>query len=318
MNPFFSVIMPVHNGERFIAATLESVREQHHDGIELLIVDDGSTDHTLDIVRDFTDVLPIRLFTPGRVGGAEAASNIGLREAKGQWAGFLHCDDLWLPGRMARLWGEMQTTDAVLIVHNSVFVDPDGRRLGPWTCPLSEGDVPHEQFIERLLVQNFIAPVSPVFRRKAALDSGGMDLAIWACPDWDFWLRMGTLGPVRFIDETLTAYRVHPESQTVAHVRRADEWEQQLTIVLDRHLGSLAAAGKHRASIERVARASVAVNSALLAALRGEPTRPLAAIFKLLALGPAGWRRYLRDSRIIQRVGSRLKVRRRIKPSIQG
>ncbi|MGD0940372.1 MAG: glycosyltransferase [Terracidiphilus sp.] len=318
MNPFFSVIMPVHNGERFIAATLESVREQHHDDMELLIVDDGSTDHTLDIVRDFANVLPIRLFTPGRVGGAEAASNIGLREARGQWAGFLHCDDLWLPGRMARLWGEMQTTDAVLIVHNSVFVGPDGRRLGPWTCPLLEGNVPPQQFIERLLVQNFIAPVSPVFRRMAALESGGMDLAIWACPDWDFWLRMGTLGPVQFIDEILTAYRVHPESQTVAHARLADEWEQQLTIVLDRHLGSLAANGKNRASIEKVARASVAVNSALLAALRGEPTRPLAAVFQLLALGPFGWHRYFRDSRIVQRAGSRLKVRKRIKPAIEG
>lgn len=316
MTPFFSVIMPVHNGEKFIAATLESVREQYHDGIELLIVDDGSTDRTLDIVRKFTEVLPIRLFTPGRVGGAEAASNIGLREARGQWAGFLHCDDVWLPGRMARLWGEMQTTDAVLIVHNSVFIGPDGRRLGPWTCPLSEGDVPPEQFMERLLVQNFIAPVSPVFRRKTALDSGGMDLAIWACPDWDFWLRMGTLGPVRFINETLSAYRVHPESQTVAHARMADEWEQQLTIVLDRHLGSLAATGKRRASIERVARASVAVNSALLAALRGEPTRPLTAMFQLLVLGPSGWHWYFRDSRIVQRLGSRLRVRKRIKPAI--
>ena len=82
MNPFFSAIMPVHNGERFIAATLESVREQHHDGIELVIVDDGSTDRTLDIVRDFAEVLPIRLLTPGRIGSAEAVSNIGLREAR--------------------------------------------------------------------------------------------------------------------------------------------------------------------------------------------------------------------------------------------
>jgi glycosyltransferase involved in cell wall biosynthesis len=310
MNPFLSVIMPVHNGERFIAATLESVRAQYREEIELVIVDDGSTDHTLDIVHDFAKVLPLRLFTPGRLGSAEAACNIGLREARGEWAGFLHCDDLWLPGRMARLWGEMETTDAVIIVHNSVFIGPDGQRLGLWTCPLSEGNVPPEQFIERLLVQNFIAPVAPVFRREVALESGGMDRAIWACPDWDLWLRLGSLGPVRFIDETLTAYRVHSQSQTVAHPRLADEWEQNLTIVLDRHLKSLPATGKHRASVERVARASVAVNSALLAALRGEPTKPLAAFLQLLSLGPVGWHRFLRDSRIVQRVGSRLKVQR--------
>jgi glycosyltransferase involved in cell wall biosynthesis len=315
MNPLLSVIMPVHNGERFIASTLESVREQLHDGIELLIVDDGSTDRTPDIIRDFSEVCPVRLITPGRLGSAEAACNTGLREAKGEWAGFLHCDDLWLPGRMARLWGEMETTDAVIIVHNSVFIGPDGQRLGLWTCPLSGGNVPPQQFIERLLVQNFIAPVSPVFRRKVALDSGGMDLAIWACPDWDLWLRLGSIGPVRFIDETLTAYRVHSQSQTVAHPRLADEWEQNLTIVLDRHLKSLAATGKHRASVERAARASIAINSALLAALRGETTRPVAALFQLLALGPSGWHRYFRDSRIVQRLGSRLRVQRRLRPS---
>ena len=307
--------MPVYNGERFIAATLESVRAQYREGTELVIVDDGSTDRTPELVRDFAAVYPVRIITPGRLGSAEAACNIGLREARGQWAGFLHCDDLWLPGRMARLWGEMETTDAVMIVHNSVFIGPDGRRLGPWTCPFSEGNVPREQFIERLLVQNFIAPVAPVFRREVALESGGMDRTIWACPDWDLWLRLGSLGPVKFIAETLTAYRVHSQSQTVAHPRLADEWEQNLSIVLDRHLKNLAATGEHRASVERVARASVAVNSALLAALRGEPTRPLAAFLQLLALGPVGWHRYLRDSRIMQRVGARLKVQRVLRPS---
>lgn len=315
MNPRLSVIMPVYNGERFIAAALESVREQLHDGIELVIVDDGSTDGTPDIIRNFADAYPVRVIAPGRLGSAEAACNLGLHEARGQWAGFLHCDDLWLPGRMARLWGEMETTDGVIIVHNSMFIGPNGQRLGLWTCPLSEGNVPPQQFIERLLVQNFIAPIAPVFRREVALESGGMDRTIWACPDWDLWLRLGSLGPVRFIDETLTAYRVHSQSQTVAHPRLADEWEQNLTIVLDRHLKSLAATGKRRASVERVARASVAVNSALLAALRGETTRPLAAILQLLALGPSGWRRYFRDSRIAQRLGSRLKVQRRLRPS---
>ena len=58
MTPLLSVVMPTYNGERFIAAALESVRDQHDDGIELVIVDDGSTDRTLDIVRDFADALP--------------------------------------------------------------------------------------------------------------------------------------------------------------------------------------------------------------------------------------------------------------------
>ena len=81
MNPRLSVIMPVYNGERFIAAALESVREQLHDGIELVIVDDGSTDGTPDIIRNFADAYPVRVSAPGRLGRAEAACNLGLHEA---------------------------------------------------------------------------------------------------------------------------------------------------------------------------------------------------------------------------------------------
>lgn len=301
--------MPTYNGERFIAAALESVREQHDDAIELVIVDDGSTDHTLDIVRDFASVLPIRLITPGRLGNWVAVSNLGLRTAGGVWACFLHQDDLWLPGRLARLRTEMESTEGVLIIHNALFVGPDGQGLGPWTCPFSEGVVPPNRFIERLLVQNFIAIPSPVFRRDAVIDSG-LDEALWFSADWDLWLRLGAMGPVRFIGETLSAFRIHPASQTAARKVLANEWEQQLTTVLARHLQSWPVTGKLRTTVERVAMASIAVNSALSAGSRGEPQKPAAVLRQLLTLSPSEWHRYLRDSRIVQRVHSRLKLRR--------
>jgi len=309
MHPLLSVVMPVYNGERFIAAALESVRGQH-EGIELVIVDDGSSDRTLDIVRDFAKVLPIRLLTPRRIGNWVAVSNIGLREATGDWACFLHQDDLWLPGRIERLRGEMESAEDALVLHNAIFVGPDGRELGPWTCPLPEGDVPQERFIERLLIQNFIAIPSPVFRRNAAIGSGGLDEGLWFSADWDLWLRLGALGPVRFIAETLSAFRVHPASQTAARKVLPEEWETQLTTVLARHLQNLPVTGNLRAKVERAGMASIAVNSALLAASRGEPVSPSQVFLKLLALGPSGWHRYVRDSRIVQRVRSRLKAQR--------
>jgi SAM-dependent methyltransferase len=203
----------------------------------------------------------------------------------------------------------MEAAKGALILHNAMFVGPDGQKRGPWTCPLSEGDVPPERFIERLLIQNFIAINSPVFRRKEALETGGLDEALWFSADWDLWLRLGALGPVRFIAETLTAFRVHSASLTAARKLLPNEWEQQLAVVLDRHLSNWSHAGKHRASVKRVAMASIAVNSALSAAFRGESTKPLTVLLELLSLGPAGWRRYLRDSRIVQRVGSRVKLR---------
>ena len=308
MRPLLSVVMPTYNGEKFIAAALKSVHDQEEDGIELIVVDDGSSDRTLDIVRDFANTLPIRLITPGRLGNWIAATNLGLREAQGEWACFLHQDDLWLPGRIARLRGEMPKTEGALILHNALFVGPDGRELGSWTCPLTGGAIMPNHFIERLLVQNFIAIPSPVFRRNAALDSGGLNENLWFSADWDLWLRLGAIGSVRFLDEKLAAFRVHPESQTAARKVNPGEWEQQLTVVLARHLQDWGASEKRKQFVRQVAIVSIAVNSALSAASRGEPLRPWPTLLKLLALGPSGWHSYLRDSRIVQRVRPRIKM----------
>jgi len=276
MSPLLSVVMPTYNGEKYLTAALESVRSQHDD----------------------------------RLGNWVAVTNLGLREAVGEWACFLHQDDLWLPGRLERLRKEMENPQRALIVHNAMYVGPDGKGLGLWTCPFAQGAIPSNNFIERLLVQNFIAIPSPVFRRDAVIQSGGLDEALWFSADWDLWLRLGAVGSVQFIDETLSAFRVHPASQTAARKLRPNEWEQQLTTVFERHLESWPVTGRARSRVERAALASIAINSALSAASRGEPMRAAAVLRRFLALGPTGWRRYLRDSRIIQRVGSRLRVQR--------
>lgn len=310
MRPFLSVIIPTYNGEKFIAPALEGIRKQYDEGLELIVVDDGSSDNTLDIVRDFARTLPIRLITPGRMGNWVATSNLGLREASAEWACFLHQDDLWLPGRITRLRAEIERAEGALILHNAKFVGPEGQNLGRWTCPLAEGTVPPDRFIEHLLIQNFIAMPSPIFRRAAAIESGGLDESLWFSADWDLWLRLGALGPVRFIGETLAAFRIHPASQTAARATKSDEWEQQLTTVLSRHLQNWAAPEKCKNRVERVATASIAINSALSAASRGQPIQLWSVLLKLLALNPQGWYRYFRDSRIVERVSSRRKISR--------
>lgn len=308
MPPLLSVVMPTYNGEAFVAAALNSLCSEGGEDMEVIVVDDGSSDRTVEIVREFAQVLPLRLIAPGRIGNWVAVTNIGLGEATAEWACFLHQDDLWLPGRFVRLRREMWKDDASLILHNAVFVGPDGEAIGRWNCPLSPGIVPPDRYLERLLIQNFIAIPSPVFRRKAVIDSGGMDEALWFSADWDLWLRLGAMGSVRFIGEALSAFRIHPASQTAAHKVGPNDWNDQLDSVLTRHLPSLR---KNRRVIEQSARASIAVNSMLSAMSRGESVEPSKVALELLALGPSGWLRYVRDSRIVERVGSRLKAQHR-------
>ena len=310
MNPTISVIIPTYNGEEFLGAALESVREQYCEEIEIVVVDDGSTDRTMEIIGDFAKTLPLRLITPGRIGNWIAATNLGLREARGEWACFLHQDDLWLPGRMAKVLSEVARAEGAMVLHNSIFIGPEGQRLGPWNCPLEEGTVLSDRFLRHLLVQDFIAIPSPAFRRRAALDSGGMDESLWLAADWELWLRLGAMGPVRFVAEPLTAFRVHPASQTIARKLQPGEWEHQLESVFHRHFEPWHAAEREKKRVKQAAMASNAVNATLAAAARGESVRIGRVLFQLLMLGPWGWRRYLRDSRIVERVGARLKMRR--------
>jgi len=314
MPGLLSVVMPTYNGERYVVAALESLLGQRDADLELVVVDDGSSDGTVELVERLTRGTRTRLLRPGRLGSWVAASNLGLREARGEWACFLHQDDLWLPSRLARLRAELPGARGALLLHHARYVDPDGATLGDWRCPLPAGDVPSDDVLERLLVQNFVAMPSPAFRRAAALEQGGLDERLWFSADWDLWLRLAAAGPVRFLDETLASFRLHPESQTAARPVAAGEWTAQLGAVLDRHLARWPVTGARRRRVERAARASVAVNASLAASARGAPAHFGPLLWQLAALGPGGWRRYLRDSRLVERVGARLRLRRRLAP----
>jgi glycosyltransferase involved in cell wall biosynthesis len=309
MNPMLSVILPTFNGERYVAAALESVCTQAASDIEVIVVDDGSTDATLKIVDSFSERLAIRVLTPGRLGSWVAATNIGLRAARGEWACFLHQDDVWLPGRIVRIRPALADGKHSLILHNAIFIGPDGKKLGRWNCPLRHGSVPPDRLLGCLLVQNFIAIPSPVFRRALAIESGCLDENLWFSADWDLWLRLGSAGPTLFIDEVLAGFRIHAASQTAARKVESGEWEKQLTTVLERHLPHWQVNGSERKAVERMASASVAVNSTLSAASRGESASMPSLLRQLLSLGPLGFAGYVRRSRIHERVWARLRVK---------
>ena len=167
--------------------------------------------------------------------------------------------------------------------------------------------MPAPQFLERLLVQNFLAMPSPVFSRNAALPEG-LDEDLWYTADWDLWLRLGARGPVRSLVEPLAAFRIHPASQTMA--RERTDLGRQLRAVLARHFGPWAATVSSPLAerVRKVAGFSVEVNIALAAAQRGTSGAALALAPRLLRLGPSAWARFLRDSRLPERVWARLRA----------
>jgi len=306
---WLSVVMPTYQGEAYLAPALDSVLAQGTEGIEVIAVDDGSSDRTLEILRAYADRLPLTVVEREHRGNWVANANHGLALARGEWLSLLHQDDLWLPERMAVLGPLARRAEgASMIVHPVWFIDPAGRRLGRWTCPLPDRPRP-EQVVRRLLVQNFLAVPAPLVAAHRLREVGGLDEELWYTADWDLWLKLAAAGETIHVHRPLAAFRLHPASLTVAGSARPADFRHQLEIVLHRHLA------RHGVglpdAVRRAARFSVEANLTLAARAHGRPASLGALALRWLALGPAAGRRYLRDSRIAERVLARRRLGRR-------
>jgi glycosyltransferase involved in cell wall biosynthesis len=305
--PWLSVIVPSHNGERWLGAALHSLVDQREQGIEVIVIDTSNTDVSLRIAEGFSDELNIHTERRPDLLGWELKVNYGVSVARGDRISILHQDDLWLPGRCAELrkWLSCER-DAVMHLHPSYIIDEAGRRLGVWRCPLSDGRSPQDVLLERLLVQNFISIPAPIIGRDAYLSVGGLDEKLWYTQDWDLYLKLAAFGNVYYHSTPLTCFRIHKNSLTMSGSRDKSDFRRQHEIVVDRHIKKVA--GSYQAEVARLAQTSIDVNTALAAAVGGEVNQVFVALTSVLRLGPRGMTRYFHHSRIVDRVLPRLRA----------
>lgn len=309
-SPWLSIIIPTYNGEQFLARALTSIAEQEERDFECIIVDDGSTDSTIQIATTFTDKIPIILQHIQPTGNWAANSNLALANATGEYACFLHQDDYWLTNRLKKIRELIrQYPEAEMLLSPAIFVNLQGNFVGFWHCPLPKrtGPVDRKLLKQRLLIQNFIAIPSPVFRRATALKHGGLDESLWYTADWDFWLKLADHETIYF-PKPLAAFRIHSHSQTVQRSFDISGFKKQMETVLMKHLNYLAVQGPSLERIKRVALFSIQVNTALAARIHGAKNSFYALLASFAKLGPVGWCQYLRDSRITDRITARLRA----------
>jgi hypothetical protein len=303
--------MPTFNGERYLRETFESLVAQEEQGFECVVVDGGSTDSTLRIIDEFASRLDIRLFERPELTNWIAKTNFAFGEAGATHACMLHHDDRWCRGRATAVRAALDRyPDLALLLHPSLMIDAYGRHVGHWTCPLLPEPKLYSaaELLEHLMVQNFVSVPSPTFRTETALAVGGVDPSLWYAGDWDFYIKLARTGNTIYLDQPLSAFRLHGASLTVQGSADVEQFHQQMSTVLERHIGCVEPATV-RGKVQRAALASNQINTALAAALHGSFRRLPSAIGTLIALGPHGWTRYFRSSRIVERVVSRLRAR---------
>jgi GT2 family glycosyltransferase len=310
--PWLSVIMPTYNGARFIKGALDSLRRQADPGVEVIAIDDGSTDATPSILSSHEQTLSLRVLREERSGNWVVNTNKALAEATAPYVCFLHQDDLWLPGRLQTMKRLIRALPhAKLFLHSSCFIDGNGDVIGPWRCPFPRHiwDVPRDTVVEHLLIQNFIAIPAPIFRRDAVLSIGGLDPSLWYTADWDLWLKLALISPrIGYSSEILAGFRVHPASQTATRSVDVEDLRRQQEIVLSRHICDRAVPK----TVTVAARLSIDVNVALAAAAHGRKRELVRVWPSVLRAGPTGLFRYFRTSRIVERLSARLRAARRL------
>ena len=303
---WLSVLVPTYNGERYLRAALDSVYEQGDRDVEVIAVDDGSTDRTVEILREYDDRLDLTVVAGDRVGSWVAGTNRALGMARAEWCTVLHQDDVWLPGRLHEVRRAVVPRLA-LVVHDALFIDPHGRRVGSWRAPIPAGRSDGRAVGRRLAVQNFLAVPAVTFRTDLARDSSGFDESLWYTADWDMWLRLTRHGDVQRIPEALCGYRVHPDALTATRTSDADEMRRQLLAPVEAHLSRVEDDGERRRQ-QRLAAWSAEVNVSLAQAFHGGSPRWRELGRAARAMRPADWREYAVASRLRERVSSRARL----------
>ena len=213
-NPSISVVCPTYNSELFIIDTIRSVMNQSHLPDELIIVDDGSKDQTVAIVRDLFEGVgsfQVSIISKDHRGPG-AARNVGIHAAKSEWIAFLDSDDYWLPNKLLRMSKEItENPNSNFLCHNEIL----------------KGDGLHEQSLdygsmckssysipEQLYARNFFSTSAVLCRRSLLIENNGFDETLMSAQDYELWLRLSPYIKVHFVSDVLGEYRFRPGNIT--------------------------------------------------------------------------------------------------------
>lgn len=230
MEPALSIVMPSLNQGRYIARAIESVLGQGLTDVELIVVDGGSTDETLEVLRYFSlRDRRIRWFSEPD-GGQSEAVNKGLRRSTGQVIGWLNSDDIYYPDSFRAVLSYFKRNpDTTVVYGEGDWIDENERFLGRH---------PTEKFDGQRLQESVIIPQPSCFIRRGVIDRCGLlDESLHYCMDYEYWLRLSQRGEsFAYIPWVLSGTRMHEEAKTI---NRRRQMHAEVNDMLHRALGKV-------------------------------------------------------------------------------
>lgn len=270
--PLVTVVIPGYNHGRFLAEAIASVLNQDYAPLEVVVVDDGSTDDTARVAARF----PAVHYLAQQNGGVSSARNRGLAVSSGELVVFLDADDRLLPGALT-IGAQALAADAALgfAAGYSQFITREGTPQLTQQ-PLREGSDPYLMLLRRNRMRN---PAMVMFRRAFVVKAGGFDSAIDACADYDLYLRISRDHPVAFHQHVVADYRKHGDNMS----DNAALMMRQLLAVMRRQRPHLTTSARRDAWREGIANIRSYYGDRIVTQLRDRVRRR------------SGWRRTAKD-----------------------
>ena len=208
IDPLVSVVIPAYNAAWCVGRAIDSVLAQTFADHELIVVNDGSTDGTAQVLAGYGDRICV-IDQPN--GGMSHARNAGIGAARGRYVAFLDSDDRWLPAKLARQVAAMEAQPALAFcAATATLEDPEGKVVGSWACSRQPVAGTAEILAHHATVAGGASSV--VAQTALVRQLGGFDETLFGAEDTDLWVRLASLGGFACIDEPLVLVLKRPGS----------------------------------------------------------------------------------------------------------
>ncbi|MCI9176146.1 MAG: glycosyltransferase [Lachnospiraceae bacterium] len=238
MKPLVSVCIPAYNNAEYIEETIQSVLEQTYQNIELIVVDDNSTDDTVKVLESIGDER-LKLYRNQENLGMVGNWNRCLELASGEYVKLICADDIIAKDAIEKEARAMRKHPSVNLVESDTeLVDINGKKTGEFHRYPKRGLVDGKKIAKAsLMIQNFFgAPVNNLIRRSILKKTGGFDKTFTYILDFDMWVRISCTGDVYIIHEPLNSFRIRNDSNTGMMIgKRRDVYNAEQRRLLEKH-----------------------------------------------------------------------------------